>query len=85
MVLAAWCWAGLLGIALALIDAAVHRLPDPLTVAALSGAVLLLAAAAVAAGDYHALVRAALCGLGLGGAYLIPILAPGIGMGRGDG
>jgi len=40
-VLAAWCWAGLLGVALALVDAAVYRLPDiPTTSAALGVAIL---------------------------------------------
>src|SRR6266511_3823847 len=81
-VLAAWCWAGLLGVALAIIDAAVHRLPDILTTAAGVGTLLLLSAAA-ATGDPHALIRAVLAGLGLGVLYLVPILA-GAGMGRGD-
>lgn len=84
-VLAAWCWTGLLGIALAAIDTTVHRLPDPLTVAAALGTLLLLAVAAVATGDYPALLRAVLGGLGLGLTYLILILATSTGMGRGDG
>ncbi len=81
-VLAAWSWAGLLGVALALIDAAVLRLPDTLTVAAGVGVLVLLGAAAVATGQPHALVRALLAALGLGLLYLIAVLA---GMGRGDG
>jgi leader peptidase (prepilin peptidase)/N-methyltransferase len=84
-VLAAWCWAGLLSVALALIDAAVHRLPDPLTVAATIGALLLLCVAALATGDDRALLRAVLAGLGLGAVYLVPILTTSTGMGRGDG
>jgi len=84
-VLAAWCWVGLLGVALAIVDAAVHRLPDPLTVAAALGALLLLSMAAVTTGDYPALLRALLSGLGLGAVYLVPILAGSTGMGRGDG
>jgi leader peptidase (prepilin peptidase) / N-methyltransferase len=84
-VLVAWCWAGLLGVALALIDAAVHRLPDPLTVAAILGVLPLLVVAAAATGDYPALIRAVLGGLGLGAVYLVPILATSTGMGRGDG
>jgi leader peptidase (prepilin peptidase) / N-methyltransferase len=83
-VFAAWCWAGLLGVALALIDTAVHRLPDPLTLTAAGGALLLLAVAAIATDNPHALLRAVLAALGLGLVYLIPILA-GTGMGRGDG
>ncbi len=84
-VLAAWSWAGLLGVALAAIDAAVHRLPDPLTVAAVLGALLLLCVAAVATDDYPALIRSVLAALGLGLVYLVPILATSTGMGRGDG
>ncbi len=79
-VLAAWCWAGLLGLALAIIDTTVHRLPDILTIAAFLGTLLLLSTAALATGDYPALLG----GLGLGAVYLVPILAPS-GMGRGDG
>jgi leader peptidase (prepilin peptidase)/N-methyltransferase len=82
-VLAAWCWAGLLGVALAIIDTAVHRLPDPLTLTAAGGALLLLAVAAITTDNPHALLRAVLAALGLGLVYLIPILA-GTGMGRGD-
>jgi leader peptidase (prepilin peptidase) / N-methyltransferase len=84
-VVAAWCWAGLLGVALAAIDAAVHRLPDPLTIAAALGALLLLSGAAATTGDHHALIRAVLSGIGLGAVYLVPILATSTGMGRGDG
>ncbi len=82
-VFAAWSWAGLLGVALALIDTAVHRLPDLLTLAAAGGALLLLAVAATTTGNPQALLRAVLVALGLGVVYIIPILA-GTGMGRGD-
>jgi leader peptidase (prepilin peptidase)/N-methyltransferase len=84
-VLAAWCWAGLLGVALGLVDAAVYRLPDILTTAAAVGAILLLAAAAVATADHHSLIRAVLAALGLGAVYLVLVLVPGSGLGRGDG
>jgi leader peptidase (prepilin peptidase)/N-methyltransferase len=81
--LAAWTWAALLGIALALIDTTVYRLPDLLTTAA-AGALGLLAVAAVAGGDYPALRRAALCAVGLSAVYLILLLLPRTGMHRGD-
>lgn len=83
-VLAAWAWAGLLGVALALIDTAVYRLPDILTTAAASGALVLLGAAAVATGDYAALRRAIVCAVGLSVIYLILVLLPGTEMSRGD-
>jgi leader peptidase (prepilin peptidase)/N-methyltransferase len=82
-VLAAWLWLALLGIALAVIDATVHRLPDPLTTTATGGVLLLLAADAVTSGDITGLVRALACSAGLGAVYLIAVLTPA-GMGRGD-
>jgi leader peptidase (prepilin peptidase)/N-methyltransferase len=83
-VLAAWRGAGLLGVALAVIDTTVYRLPDTLTMASILGTVLLLGVAAMTTGDYHALTRSILGAVGLGGLYLIPILSRA-GMGRGDG
>jgi leader peptidase (prepilin peptidase)/N-methyltransferase len=83
-VLAAWSWAALLGVALALIDTAVYRLPDTLTTAAAGGALVLLTAAAITTGDYPDLLRAASCALGLSAAYLTLVLLPGTGMSRGD-
>lgn len=84
-VLAAWSWAGLLGVALALVDAAVFRLPDILTTSAAVGTALLLAAAAVGTKDMSALAGAGLGALGLGLFYYLLVLIPGAGMGRGDG
>ncbi|MBT8225648.1 MAG: prepilin peptidase [Dactylosporangium sp.] len=83
-VLAAWIWWALLGIALALIDTAVHRLPDPLTTAATGGVGLVLTAEAITSGEVDPLIRALACAAGLALVYLVAILAPG-GMGRGDG
>lgn len=82
-ILAAWIWLALLGIALAVIDAAVHRLPDPLTTAATGGVLVVLIADAVTSGDATGLVRALACSAALGAVYLIAVLAPA-GMGRGD-
>lgn len=83
-VLAAWCWASLLAVALALVDAAVYRLPDLLTTAAALCSAALLTAAAVTTGDLPALASAGLNALGLGLFYLALVLIPGAGMGRGD-
>lgn len=83
-VLAAWCWAGLLGVALALVDAAVYRLPDVLTTCAALGLAVLLTAATISTGDLSALASAGLGALGLGLFYLALVLIPGAGMGRGD-
>jgi leader peptidase (prepilin peptidase)/N-methyltransferase len=83
-VLAAWIWAALFGVALALIDFAVLRLPTPLTTAAFGGVMVLLAVAATITNQPHALLRAAVAAVGLGLLYLIAVLAPGGGMGPGD-
>jgi leader peptidase (prepilin peptidase) / N-methyltransferase len=75
---------GVLGVALAAIDIAVQRLPDPLTLPAYPILIALLAIAALASHDVAALVRALLGGLALGGAYLIlALLRPGQ-LGGGD-
>jgi leader peptidase (prepilin peptidase)/N-methyltransferase len=83
-VLAAWCWAGLLGVALALVDAAVYRLPDILTTSAAIGSAVLLTVAAIMTSDLSALASAGMSAVGLGAFYLILVLVPGAGMGRGD-
>jgi leader peptidase (prepilin peptidase) / N-methyltransferase len=72
-------WAALLGVCLALVDAAVHRLPDPLIVAALAGTLILFAAT----GDFARLGTAVLCGLA-GGAFYFIMALPKHGMGLGD-
>jgi leader peptidase (prepilin peptidase)/N-methyltransferase len=83
-VLAAWGWAALLGIALAWIDTAMFRLPDTLTIAATAGVLALLSIAAAATDQPHPLIRALTGAVALGLLYLIAVLAPGGGMGRGD-
>jgi len=83
-VLAAWTWAALFGVALALIDSAVLRLPTALTITALTGTLILLAGAAVAAGQPDPLLRSLAAAAGLGLLYLLVVLAPGGGMGPGD-
>jgi leader peptidase (prepilin peptidase) / N-methyltransferase len=63
--LAAACWLGACGVALAWIDASVQRLPDVLTGAAYAGTAGLLLAAAATSGNWHGLLRAAVAGLAL--------------------
>jgi leader peptidase (prepilin peptidase)/N-methyltransferase len=83
-VLAAWGWAALLGIALAWIDITMFRLPDTLTTAATIGVLALLGIATATTGQPHPLFRAVAAALILGLLYLIAVLVPGAGMGRGD-
>lgn len=83
-VLAAWSWAGLFGIALALVDAAVHRLPSILTAAATGGALILLTVTAVVTGDYPALLRAIGCAVVLSVIYLALVLSDRTALNRGD-
>jgi leader peptidase (prepilin peptidase) / N-methyltransferase len=75
---------GALGVALAAIDVAVQRLPDPLTLPAYPILIALLAAAAIAGHDAAALVRALLGGLALSGSYLLLALARPGQLGGGD-
>jgi leader peptidase (prepilin peptidase)/N-methyltransferase len=84
LVLAAACWLALCTIPLAFIDAAVRRLPDPLTGAAFAGTALLLLAAAAADGHWHSLARAAAGGIAMAGFYLVLALISPSGMGMGD-
>ena len=75
---------GALGVALAAIDIAVQRLPDPLTLPAYPILIALLAVAAIAGHDAAALVRALLGGLVLSGGYLLLALARPGQLGGGD-
>ena len=84
LVLAAACWLAVCSVPLAFTDAAVRRLPDALTGAALAGTTLLLLAAAAASGHWHPLARAVLGGAALAGFYLALALISPAGMGMGD-
>jgi leader peptidase (prepilin peptidase)/N-methyltransferase len=68
--LAAFAWLGLLGVALAMVDADVQRLPDPLTLPGYPAMIALLAVAALAERSGAALGRALLAGLALAAGYL---------------
>src|SRR6266704_2229495 len=84
LVLAAACWLAACAVPLAFIDAAVRRLPDPLTGAAYAGTAALLLLAAAVSGPWSALLRAALGGLALAGFYLLLMVISPSGMSLGD-
>jgi leader peptidase (prepilin peptidase) / N-methyltransferase len=75
---------GVLGVALAAIDIAVQRLPDPLTLPAYPILIALLTGAAIADHDFAALLRALLGGLALAGVYLVLALVGQGQLGGGD-
>ena len=82
--LAAFALLGVIGVALAVIDVEVQRLPDRLTLPAYPAVVALLALAAAADGAGGALIRAVLGGLVLAAGYLLLALLSGGQLGRGD-
>lgn len=75
---AAYAFLGVLGVALAAIDARVQRLPDRLTLPAYPAAIALFTVAAVVDADMAALGRALLGGFALAASfYLLACLRPG--------
>jgi leader peptidase (prepilin peptidase)/N-methyltransferase len=82
--LAALAWLALIAIPLALIDVAVHRLPDRLTAPAFAGTLALLTVAALTAQQPDRLARAAIAAAALACFYLaLCLIRPGE-MGLGD-
>ncbi len=82
--LAALAWLALVAVPLALIDIAVHRLPDSLTAAAFAGTLALLVAAALADHQPGYLARAAIGAAALACFYMaLWLIRPG-GIGLGD-
>jgi leader peptidase (prepilin peptidase) / N-methyltransferase len=77
-------WLMLCAVALAFIDAAIRRLPDPLTGAAFAGTLGLLAVAALTGGHPGQLGRAAIAAAALCGFYLALFVIRPSGMGLGD-
>ena len=78
-------WLMLCAVALAFIDAAIRRLPDPLTGAAFAGTMGFLAVAALTGGGHPAqLGRAAIAAAALCGFYLALFVIRPSGMGLGD-
>jgi leader peptidase (prepilin peptidase)/N-methyltransferase len=84
LALAGFCWLGAVGIVLGFVDAALHRLPDRLTMPAFAGALTLLAADALARDRLAALGSAVLSGLALAAFYAVLVLINPAGMGAGD-
>ncbi|MEU4834220.1 A24 family peptidase [Streptosporangium sp. NPDC023615] len=82
--LLAFGWLATVAVVLVFVDAAVHRLPDRLTLAAYLGTAAPLAASALADGRLADLRGAALGGLALVGFYLVLFLINPAGMGLGD-
>jgi len=76
--------AAIAGVLLALIDLAVHRLPDRIVGATGAVALALFIATAAIDGHWDRPVRAVLAGLALGTAYLVLALLPGANLGLGD-
>ena len=81
LVLTGAAWLAVCAVPLAWIDAAVHRLPDPLTGWAYLGTVTLLLMAAAASGYWHSFLRAAAGGLAFAGFCLVLSIC---GLGLGD-
>jgi leader peptidase (prepilin peptidase)/N-methyltransferase len=83
-VLPAYLYLAAVGIALALIDIDVKRLPDVLTLPSYAVAAVLLGIAALAGDDLHAFVRALLGGAAMFAVYFALCFAYPAGMGFGD-
>lgn len=82
--LPAYLYAAAMGVALAVIDIRVHRLPDAIVFPSYGVLAVLLTVAAAAEGEWRSLVGAVLGGLVLFGAYLVIMIAHPAGMGPGD-
>jgi leader peptidase (prepilin peptidase)/N-methyltransferase len=85
----AWSWPALgwvaaIGVVLAFVDIAVHRLPDRLTLAAFVGGLGLFGVAALAGGRSAELWTALICAVVVGVGYLVLVLLAPAGMGLGD-
>jgi leader peptidase (prepilin peptidase)/N-methyltransferase len=81
----AGCWLAAASLALVLIDAQVHRLPDAVTLPTASGLVLLLGLAALAWPDEGALPRAVLGAATMAAGFVVLATATPTGLGLGDG
>jgi leader peptidase (prepilin peptidase) / N-methyltransferase len=80
----ALAWAALVGVALAFVDIAVHRLPDRLIASGVVGAAVLFGIATAAGASPHRLLTAVLCALATGAVYLVIVFISPRGMGLGD-
>jgi leader peptidase (prepilin peptidase) / N-methyltransferase len=84
LALVAFLYLAAISTALALIDLATKRLPNPIVLPAYLVGAVLLTAAALLQGDPAALGRGAIGAVALGGLYLLLALAKPGGMGMGD-
>ncbi|PRH76279.1 prepilin peptidase, partial [Streptomyces solincola] len=82
--LAAWLAAAPVAVVLASVDAAVHRLPDPLTLPLAAGLPALLGAAALLPGHAGSWTGALLGAAALGAGYAVLFLVNPAGLGFGD-
>ncbi|MGI5480959.1 prepilin peptidase [Streptomyces lavendofoliae] len=82
--LVVWLLAAPVAVVLALVDLAVHRLPDRLTLPLAAGTAVLLGGAALLPGNAGAWPSALLGGLTLGAGYFVLFLIHPSGMGFGD-
>lgn len=82
--LPAYLYLGAIGVALAVIDIDVHRLPNAIVLPSYGVAAVLLLLAAAVSGDWSSLLRAALGGLALFGIYFALAFVYPAGMGFGD-
>ncbi|ROO52730.1 leader peptidase (prepilin peptidase)/N-methyltransferase [Micromonospora sp. Llam0] len=77
-------WVAAFGIVLSFVDATVRRLPDRITLPAITGTVTILAVTAAATTTYHHLLTALASAALLGGTYLAMVLARPTAIGLGD-
>lgn len=80
----ALAWAGIVGVALAFVDVAVHRLPDRLIATALFGTLVGFGLATALGTPYHRILIAMACGLGAAAGYFLIVFLSPSGMGLGD-
>ncbi len=84
VLLVALAWAALIGVALAFVDRAVHRLPDRLIIAGITGTLLGFGVAALGSDGASHLGTALLGAAGAGAVYLVMVLAMPGAIGPGD-
>lgn len=82
--LPAYLYAASIGVALAVIDLKVHRLPNAIVLPSYGVVSLLLLVAAAGTGDWDSLLRAGIAGAGLYALYFLMCVAYPAGMGFGD-
>ncbi|MFK3984474.1 prepilin peptidase [Micromonospora sp. NPDC050397] len=82
--LLAYCWVALVGLILAIVDLAVHRLPDRLTALLAAGVLAALGAQCLSTGEAHRLLEALAACAGAAMFYFLMSALTGGGIGLGD-